>query len=193
MIPFDGKFDLLVVGAGPVGLVAAERAARVFGWKVVVIDKRAHIAGNCFDEYEESGVLVHRYGPHYFRTNDLAVANYLSQFTGWIDGNYVVKSQIDNKLYPFPINLTTLEMVFGEKLTEKTAEAKLSQLRVPNEAPRNSEEYILSRVGRELYEKFYLGYTKKYKSKYYSWQILYACRNAKYAYCKKIRNKFLLC
>jgi UDP-galactopyranose mutase len=153
--------DLLVCGAGPVGCVVAERAARVLGWKVLVVDRRSHIAGNCYDSRHAGGVLVHNYGPHYFRTNDPALVAYLSRFTDWVPANYEVKSCVGGRLYPFPINLTTLEQFFGRPLDAAAAERLLARRRVPFAQPRNSEEYVLSRVGRELYEAFYLNYTLK--------------------------------
>lgn len=153
--------DLLVCGAGPAGCVIAERAASVLGWKVLVVDRRGHVAGNCYDSKHANGVLVHRYGPHYFRTNDRGLLRYLGRFTEWIPARYEVKSQYRGRLYPFPINLNTLEQFFGRTLTPETAEALLNRLRVPADRPRNSEEWVLSRVGRELYEAFYLNYTLK--------------------------------
>jgi UDP-galactopyranose mutase len=153
--------DLLVVGAGPVGCVLAERAARVLGWNVLVIDRRAHIAGNCFDTEHTSGVRIHQYGPHYFRTRDASLLRYLSQFTDWIPARYIVKSWVCGRLMPFPINLTTLEQFFGRPLDEQSAAHLLDEKRLPTSAPRNSEELVLSRVGRELYEAFFLNYTRK--------------------------------
>src|SRR3984957_1195058 len=102
--------DLLVCGAGPVGWVVAERAANVLGWKVLVVDRRSHIAGNCHDRRHANGVLIHPYGPHYFRTNDESLLSYLSRFADWRPANYEVKSLVRGRLFPFPINLTTLEM-----------------------------------------------------------------------------------
>src|SRR6266542_192965 len=104
--------DLLVCGAGPVGCVIAERAAKLLGWKVLVVDQRSHIAGNCRDSFHPNGVLIHNYGPHYFRTNDAALLDYLSRFTDWIPAHYEVKSLLRGSLYPFPINLDTLERFF---------------------------------------------------------------------------------
>jgi UDP-galactopyranose mutase len=153
--------DLLVVGAGPAGCVVAERAATVLGWKVLVIDRRAHIAGNCFDSTHSSGVRIHNYGPHYFRTDDDEVFCYLSRFTDWLPGNYVVKSSALGRLYPFPINLTTLEQFFGVPLDAASARQLLERERVPIAEPRNSEDFVLSRMGRRLYEAFYLNYTLK--------------------------------
>jgi len=153
--------DLLVCGAGPVGCVIAERAANLLGWRVLVVERRPHLAGNCHDSVHSSGVRIHNYGPHYFRTNDEKLLRYLSRFTDWVPGNYIVKSSVGGRLYPFPINLTTLEQFFGKKLDADSAERLLRDKRVPIENPRNSEEFVLSKVGRELYEGFYLNYTLK--------------------------------
>jgi UDP-galactopyranose mutase len=153
--------DLLIVGGGPVGCVVAEHAARLKNWNSVIVEKRDHIAGNCFDTHDKNEQLIHQYGPHYFRTNDEKIINYLSNFTDWIEGNYVVKASYQNTLYPFPINLDTLEKFFDQKLSENSAKhlLNLKSLNISN--PKNSEEFVLSRVGRELYEAFYLGYTLK--------------------------------
>ena len=153
--------DLLVCGAGPAGCVVAERAASVLGWKVLVVDRRAHVAGNCHDSHASNGVLVHNYGPHYFRTDDEKLLRYLSQFAEFTPANYEVRSQVRGELFPFPINLTTLEHFFGRTLDAESAEALLAERRLPIANPANSEEYVLSRVGRELYEAFYLNYTRK--------------------------------
>lgn len=156
------QYDALIVGAGPVGCVLAERLANILQWKVLIIDKRNHIAGNCYDTYHPSGVMIHRYGPHYFRTNKKELLDYLSQFTEWIPGNYFVKSNTQGQLFPFPINLLTLEQFFNvDKLDAQSAEKLLDAKREKIESPKNSEEFVLSRVGRELYEAFYLGYTLK--------------------------------
>lgn len=156
------KYSLLIVGAGPVGCVMAERAANILGWKVLLIDKRNHVAGNCYDMYHESGVLIHRYGPHYFRTNNEELLQYLSGFTDWIQGDYIVKASTRGELFPFPINLLTLRQFFKmPDLTPEGAAQLLEEKREKIDNPANSEEFVLSRVGRELYEAFYLGYTKK--------------------------------
>lgn len=153
--------DLLVCGAGPVGCVIAERAANVLGWKVLVVDRRPHIAGNCHDAPHDNGVLIHKYGPHYFRTNDERLLNYLSRFADWQPAHYEVKTLVRGRLVPFPINLATLEAFFGRTLDAESAEELLAGLRVPIPNPANSEDYVLSRVGRELYEAFYRNYTLK--------------------------------
>jgi UDP-galactopyranose mutase len=153
--------DLLICGAGPVGCVVAERAARVLGWRVLVVDRRRHIAGNCYDSRHANGVLVHNYGPHYFRTRDESLLKYLSRFTDWLPARYEVKSLVRGELFPFPINLATLEQFFRRTLTAAEAENLLAERRQITDPPRNSEEHVLSRVGRELYEAFYLNYTRK--------------------------------
>jgi UDP-galactopyranose mutase len=156
------KYDVLIVGAGPVGCVLAERCATQLGWKVLLVDKRNHVAGNCHDRLHESGVMIHQYGPHYFRTNSDALLQYLSGFTDWVDGNYFVTSYANGQYYPFPINLLTLAQFFGkESLTPEEAEALLAAEREDIPEPKNSEEFVLSRVGRKMYETFYLGYTLK--------------------------------
>lgn len=158
MIP---DVDLLICGAGPVGCVIAERAANLLGWNVLIVDKRRHIAGNCHDSFHNSGVMIQNYGPHYFRTNDPALVDYLSRFTEWIPGNYEVRSFCQGQLFPFPINLSTLEQFFSRKLDPRAAKRLLDRVRTPIEQPANSEEFVLSRVGEELYEAFYLNYTLK--------------------------------
>jgi len=155
-------FDLIIAGAGVVGCVIAERAAKLKGWTSLIVEQRPHIAGNCHDTIHESGVLIHRYGPHYFRTNKVEILSYLSEFTDWIEGNYRVKTFVRGKTYPFPVNLDTLEKYFGVTLTPETAQNFLDSIRsheFPN--PSNSEEVVLSRVGRQIYEDFFLGYTLK--------------------------------
>lgn len=158
-------FDLIVCGAGPVGCTVANRAAHLLGWKVLVIDKRKHLAGNCFDE-EHKGVLVHRYGPHYFRTNSDSLFSFLSSYTEWIPGNYIVKSSARGELFPFPINLLTLGQFFKRSFTQEEARLFLSEIAEDIPDPQNSEEIVLSRVGRELYEAFFRGYTIKQWGKY---------------------------
>lgn len=157
--------DLLVCGAGPAGCVIAERAAQVLGWKVLVVEKRPHVGGNCHDSFHPCGLLVHDHGPHYFRTSDAALLRYLSRFTDWRSAHYEVRSLVRGQLLPFPINLTTLERFFGRTLDADSARRLLASRRYPIAAPCNSEEVVLSRVGRELYEAFYLNYTLK------QWQI----------------------
>ncbi|MFY0644171.1 MAG: UDP-galactopyranose mutase [Bacteroidia bacterium] len=161
-IESNDTYDLIIVGAGPVGCVVAERAATLYNWRSLIIDKRSHIAGNCYDSTRKSGLMVHNYGPHYFRTNSSEIIDYLSEFTSWIEGDYIVKSKIGDELFPFPINLETLEQFFGlSNLNSESAQELLDSKREEILEPINSEEFVLSRVGKELYEAFYLGYTQK--------------------------------
>lgn len=143
------------------GCVIAERCAKELNWQVLLIDKRKHIAGNCYDEKHKAGQLIHKYGPHYFRTNNKDLLDYLSQFTEWIDGEYYVKSMVKEELYPFPINLLTISKFYNKKFDKDSAQKKLEEVREHFPDPQNSEEFVLSRVGKELYESFYLGYTLK--------------------------------
>ena len=156
------EYDVIIAGAGPVGCLMAERFATDLNWKVLLLDKRNHVAGNCFDTYHESCLMIHRYGPHYFRSNNKALIEYLTQFTEWIPGNYIVKSSTNGELYPFPINLLTLGQFFKiADLDAETAQNLLEEKRAKIDQPANSEEFVLSRVGKEMYEAFYLGYTLK--------------------------------
>jgi len=153
--------DALIVGAGFAGLVMAERLSNELGWKCVVVDKRDHIGGNAYDYHDEAGVLIHKYGPHYFRSNSSKVIDYLSQYTEWLPTAYKVKSYTDGKYWTFPINLTTFEEFIGRSSTTEEFEAWLEEAKEDIPSPKNSEEAITSQVGRELYEKFFKGYTIK--------------------------------
>lgn len=155
------KFDFLIVGAGFSGLVLAERLSTQLKKSCLVVDRRNHIGGNCYDEYDAHGVLVHKYGPHYFRTNSARIRDYLSQFTEWHQVNYRVQSFTDGRYWSFPINLRTYEQLIGRSATEPEFSAYLQRVRVPISEARNSEEIIVSQVGWDLYEKFFKGYTLK--------------------------------
>lgn len=152
--------DFLIVGAGFAGLVVAERLASA-GWRCVVVDRRDHFGGNARDHIDPAGVLVHDYGPHYFRTNSRRVVDYLSRFTRWHEVAYTIKSFADGRYWSFPINLNTFEEFIGRPATSEEFTAWLEQHRVPVANPANSEEVIISQVGRELYRKFFEGYTLK--------------------------------
>jgi len=155
------EVDILVVGAGLAGLVTAERMASQHGLRSLVVEKRSHIGGNCYDEINDAGVLIHKYGPHYFRTNSVRVKNYLSQFTDWLPTDYQVLSYSGAAYWQFPINLNTYEQLTGHPASEQEFQAYLEKVRVPIKNPANSEEVIISQVGWDLYEKFFLGYTLK--------------------------------
>lgn len=155
------KFDYLVVGVGFSGSVLAERLSSI-GKKVLVIDKRDHIGGNCYDFFDKNGVLVHRYGPHYFRTNSDRVIKYLSNFTDWLPCRYKVKACVGGKIYPLPINRETINRFFNLNLkTEEETKEFLEKKRVKIKKPQNAEEQVLSLAGREIYEAFFRNYTIK--------------------------------
>jgi UDP-galactopyranose mutase len=154
-------FDYLIVGAGFAGSVMAERLARTAHKKVLIIDKRNHIGGNTYDYYDQHGILVHKYGPHIFHTNSKEVYEYLGQFTEWRPYEHRVLASVDGHLVPLPINLDTLNTLYGLKLCANEAEEFL-QKRAEKIVPvRTSEDVVLSRVGKDLYEKFFKGYTRK--------------------------------
>jgi UDP-galactopyranose mutase len=155
------KYDYLIVGAGFAGAVAAERLASA-GKKILVVEKRNHIGGNAYDEYDEHGVLVHRYGPHIFHTDSKRVFDYLSRFTEWRFYEHRVLAKLGNEFYPIPINRTTVNKLYGKnfKTDEETARFYES-VKVPVERITNSEEKIIAQVGTDLFEKFFKHYTKK--------------------------------
>jgi UDP-galactopyranose mutase len=150
-------FDYLIVGAGFSGLVMAEQLSSA-GAKCVVVDRRPHIGGNCYDTRDSLGTLYHTYGPHYFRTNSQLVIAYLSRFTEWRQVTYRVRAMARGKLWSFPINLRTYEELIGKSATE---EQFLSYLKKPDKPPQNSRDAITSIVGDEFYELFFRDYTFK--------------------------------
>jgi UDP-galactopyranose mutase len=154
-------FDYLIVGAGFAGSVLAERLARGSGKKVLLVDKRSHIGGNAYDHYDDAGILVHKYGPHIFHTNSREVFEYLSTFTRWRQYEHRVRASVDGQLVPIPINLDTINQLYGLKLTSMEVEKFFESVAEPCEHVRTSEDVVVGRVGRELYEKFFRGYTRK--------------------------------
>ena len=154
-------FDYLVVGAGFAGSVMAERLASVLNKRVLLVDRRPHIGGNAYDHYDEAGVLVHRYGPHIFHTNSKDVFEYLSRFTEWRPYQHRVLAFVDGQLVPIPINLDTLNSLYGSSMTAFEMSAFLEARAEPRHPIRTSEDVIIAKVGRELYEKFFRNYTRK--------------------------------
>lgn len=151
---------ILVVGAGFAGSVIAERAASS-GHLVDVVERREHVAGNAFDEYDAHGVLIHRYGPHIFHTNSDKVVAYLSRFTDWIPYEHRTLAVVDGAFYPIPINRTTINKLYNLNLDETGVLKFFDGVRESRAAVRSSEDVVLSRVGRDLCEKFFRNYTKK--------------------------------
>jgi UDP-galactopyranose mutase len=154
-------FDWLIVGAGYAGSVLAERIASQRGESVLIIDRRNHIGGNAYDCYNEAGILIHQYGPHIFHTNAQSIVDYLSMFTEWTPYEHRVLSSVDGKLLPIPINLDTINRLYDLDLTSEQLEEFFAARREPVEVIRSSEDVVVSTVGRELYEKFFRGYTRK--------------------------------
>jgi UDP-galactopyranose mutase len=157
----DDVYDCLVVGAGFAGSVMAERLAAGLNQRVLVVERRDHIGGNAYDTPDREGVLIHRYGPHIFHTNSEKVAAYLSRFTAWRDYEHRVLADVDGKLLPMPINLTTLNRMYGLDMTPEAAAAFLASRAEKRGDIRSAEDVVVSAVGRELYEKFFRGYTRK--------------------------------
>lgn len=155
------KFDYLIVGAGFSGAVLAERLASQRGKRCLVIDKRPHIAGNAYDRPSDAGVLIHQYGPHYFRTNSQRIVDYLSNFTEWHPVDYNILSWTQDAYWQFPINLNTFEQIIGRESTSEEMQRTLDEWKVPISDPQNSEEVIISQVGWKLYEMFFKNYTRK--------------------------------
>ncbi len=154
-------FDYLIVGAGFAGSVLAERLASVRNARVLVVEKRAHIGGNAFDYFDADGILVHRYGPHIFHTNSRRVFEYLSRFTAWRPYEHRVRACVDGQLVPLPINLDTVNQLYGLNLSSLELARFFAERAEPVAEIRTAEDVVVSKVGRELYEKFFRGYTRK--------------------------------
>jgi UDP-galactopyranose mutase len=154
-------YDYLIVGAGFAGSVLAERLATQANKKVLIVDKRNHIAGNAYDHYDEAGILVHKYGPHIFHTNSKQVFDYLSQFTKWRNYQHRVLASVDGQLFPIPINLTTINKMYGLNLCSDELHSFFESRTEKKKEINTSEDVVVNAVGRELYEKFFRGYTKK--------------------------------
>jgi UDP-galactopyranose mutase len=160
-VPGRAGFDYLIVGAGFAGSVLAERLARVENTRVLLVEKRPHIGGNAYDRYDDKGVLIHPYGPHIFHTNSEDIFEYLSQFTEWRPYQHRVLASVDGQLVPMPINLDTINQLYGLNLTSFEVEKFLESVAERKDEIRTSEDVVVSKVGRELYNKFFRGYTRK--------------------------------
>ncbi|MDC0677112.1 UDP-galactopyranose mutase [Sorangium atrum] len=154
-------FDYLIVGAGFAGSVLAERLASQMNRSVLLCDKRPHIGGNAYDCYDDAGILIHKYGPHIFHTASPRIFRYLSQFTGWRPYEHHVLAHVDGKLVPFPINVDTVNALYGTSYSPAEVEAFFARVAEPIKHCRTSEDAVVSKVGRELYEKFFRNYTRK--------------------------------
>lgn len=157
----DVSHDVLVVGAGFAGSVVAERLASA-GRSVLVIDRRPHVGGNAYDQIDAAGVLVQRYGPHIFHTNSEQIVDYLSRFTEWRPYEHRVLAWVRDRLVPLPINRTTVNALFGTRFTtDEQVEAFYAERAEQRSPARTSEDVVVGRVGRELYDLFFRGYTRK--------------------------------
>jgi UDP-galactopyranose mutase len=154
-------FDHLIVGAGFAGCVLAERLARGAGKRVLICDARPHVGGNAYDHYDDAGILVHKYGPHIFHTSSREVFDYLSRFTAWRPYQHRVRAWVDGQLVSIPINLDTINTLYGLSLNSLQVEEFLASRAEHHERIVTSEDVIVSKVGRELYEKFFKHYTRK--------------------------------
>lgn len=154
-------FDYLIVGAGFAGSVLAERLANGSGKHVLICDKRAHIGGNAYDFYNDDGILIHKYGPHIFHTNSADVFQYLSRFTEWREYEHRVLASVDGMLVPIPINLDTINKLYGLSLSAHEVQGFFDTVREKREPVKTSEDVVVNAVGKELYEKFFRNYTKK--------------------------------
>lgn len=154
-------YDYLIVGAGFAGSVLAERLARHSHKRVLLVDRRPHIGGNAYDHHDDAGLLVHKYGPHIFHTNSREIFDYLGQFTAWRPYEHRVLASVEGRLVPLPINLDTVNQLYGLELTALELDRFFASVAIPVEHIRTSEDVIISRIGRDLYEKFFRGYTRK--------------------------------
>ncbi|MHA3062247.1 UDP-galactopyranose mutase [Acinetobacter sp. ANC 4641] len=152
--------EFLIVGAGFAGAVSARELAEA-GHQVLVVDRRDHIGGNAYDVKDSHDILIHQYGPHIFHTNSERIFNYLSQFTQWRPYEHRVRGVVNEKEYPFPINRNTLNQLYNLNLNEQQAAEYFEKVREPRDPVQTSEDVVLNSVGRDLYEKFFLNYTKK--------------------------------
>lgn len=160
------NFDIVIIGAGISGSVLAERYAAI-GKKVLIIEKRDHISGNCFDFYDDNGILTSQYGAHLFHTNDEGVWDYVNQFADWYPWSHKVIARVDDKTVPIPVNITTVNTLFKTNIkTETEMQDWLDKNRIPFDQPENGEEAVLNKVGEVLYNKMFKHYTKKQWDKY---------------------------
>jgi UDP-galactopyranose mutase len=157
----EEMFDYLIVGAGFAGSVLAERLSNGSGKSVLICDKRPHIGGNAYDLYNDDGILIHKYGPHIFHTNSADVFDYLSKFTEWREYQHRVLACVDGMMVPIPINLNTINKLYGLGLNSLEVKEFFDRVREKREPLRTSEDVVINAVGRELYEKFFRGYTRK--------------------------------
>lgn len=155
------KVDYLIVGAGFAGATVAERVASRLGKKVLIVEKRNHIGGNCYDCYNDDGIIIQKYGPHIFHTSSKEVWDYLGQFTEWNGYVHRVIANVHGMEVCFPINLETMERLYGYTFSPEELQEYFENKRVNLDSINNSRDVVVSQVGEELYELFIKNYTKK--------------------------------
>jgi UDP-galactopyranose mutase len=159
------KFDSIVIGCGFAGATIARELAEKKGKKVLILEQRNHVGGNCYDTTDDYGILVHQYGPHIFHTNSEECYEFLSRFTEWYDYSHEVVGNIDGKLLPIPFNLNTLNLVYGEekgeRLKKKLIDAYGMESRVPILELMNNESEEIKAIAEYVYENIFLKYTMK--------------------------------
>jgi UDP-galactopyranose mutase len=155
------KYDYLIVGAGFAGSVMAERIATQLNKRVLIVEKRNHIGGNTYDEYDNHGILIHKYGPHIFHTNSKIVFEYLSMFTKWRKYEHKVLASLNGNLYPIPINRITINKLYGRNYSEEDIRKFLGSVKLNRNPVMNSEDIIVNKIGYDLFDKFFKYYTIK--------------------------------
>ena len=158
-------FDVVIIGAGFAGAVLAERLASQQNKKVLLVDKRQHVGGNCYDYKDDNGIIIHKYGPHLFHSNLRHVWDYLSQFTEWDIYQHKVLACIDGKPVPIPFNLNTLYEVFPDSMARRMEEKLLDEYEYNSKVPilklKQSTDKDLQFLADFVYEKIFLHYTMK--------------------------------
>ncbi len=158
-------YDYIIVGAGFAGAVLAERIATQLDKKVLILERRSHVGGNCYDEVDESGVLIHTYGPHLFHTDNKKVYDYLSQFTSWRNYVHEVVAEVDGQMIPLPFNINTLYMVFEHEKATTLEEKLVATFGVEQKVPvlelLKAKDKDLQELGQYVYDKIFVNYTAK--------------------------------
>jgi UDP-galactopyranose mutase len=158
-------YDYLIVGAGFSGAVIAERLANCLDKKILVIDKRSHIGGNCYDFSDDNGILIHKYGPHAFHTTSEKVRDYLSGFTDWIPYEHKVLAVIEGIKVPIPFNFNSIDMLFPTKQAKEIQKQLLERypkgLNIPIIKLLEVNVPLLKQLAEFIYEKVFYGYTVK--------------------------------
>ena len=155
------KYKYVIVGAGLTGITIAERIATQLQERVLVIEKRNHIGGNVYDEYNADGILVQMYGPHTFHTDDKEVFDYVCQYCDWHDYQHRVLSYVDGNFVPMPISLETINRLYNMNLSEDEMDSFIESRKIDIEEIKTSEDVVLSQAGKDIYEKFFKYFTMK--------------------------------